>query len=311
MASGLQPAHIVGPGSVPTNKGQHGNSSSVGCLPFPSHSRQHSDNYPDVVDNETYLQRPFSESSNDVSANAGPSQQMPSSSQIPENGHSETVPGYRAPGTYVQRVPDNGSEQISPVSDQAPYADEQNDGMQGRPTPVPLPTYRQIQTRDINVGISTRLDQRADALPDLLNSHVPQPPRQVVLPPHRPTVSRNNRRTRNTETQTQSQHRTREAQSRTRHGRRMRTRSTSSSQVEDPVCKAPCVQCFVKVTSFRWVLVVLSLLGVCCVVTGIVLAALHAAGNSFLFLAIMFIVDPAINGFWIIRERSTPRYLDW
>ncbi|XP_005091042.2 mucin-5AC [Aplysia californica] len=55
------------------------------------------------------------------------------------------------------------------------------------------------------------------------------------------------------------------------------------------MCKEPCVKCVVTVTSFRWVLVVLSVLGVCCVVTGIVLAALHAAGNSFLFLAIMFI----------------------
>ncbi|RUS85102.1 hypothetical protein EGW08_007154, partial [Elysia chlorotica] len=54
-------------------------------------------------------------------------------------------------------------------------------------------------------------------------------------------------------------------------------------------CKEPCVRCVVTVTSFRWVLVVLSVLGVFCVVAGVVLAALRAAGNSFLFLAIMFI----------------------
>jgi hypothetical protein len=57
---------------------------------------------------------------------------------------------------------------------------------------------------------------------------------------------------------------------------------------EEP-CKESCYKCLAVGTSFRWILVVLSLLGVCCVVTGIVLAALHAAGNSFLFLAIMFI----------------------
>ncbi|XP_035826315.1 homeobox protein 2, partial [Aplysia californica] len=76
-----------------------------------------------------------------------------------------------------------------------------------------------------------------------------------------------------------------------RHRRRLRSQpsSSSASQGEGGMCKEPCVKCVVTVTSFRWVLVVLSVLGVCCVVTGIVLAALHAAGNSFLFLAIMFI----------------------
>ncbi|KAK3090015.1 hypothetical protein FSP39_008526 [Pinctada imbricata] len=58
---------------------------------------------------------------------------------------------------------------------------------------------------------------------------------------------------------------------------------------EDEFCKHGCLKCMAATTSFRWILVILSLLGVCCVVTGIVLAALHATGQSFLFLAIMFI----------------------
>ena len=79
-----------------------------------------------------------------------------------------------------------------------------------------------------------------------------------------------------------------------RHRRRSRTQSSSSTQTEG-TCKEPCVKCVVTVTSFRWVLVVLSVVGVCCVVTGIVLAALHAAGKSFLFLAIMFVGESFHN----------------
>lgn len=78
-----------------------------------------------------------------------------------------------------------------------------------------------------------------------------------------------------------------------RNTRRSRTVSTSSAQGQEGggPCKEPCVKCVVTITSFRWVLVLLSVLGVCCVVAGIILAALHAVGNSFLFLAIMFISE--------------------
>ena len=48
--------------------------------------------------------------------------------------------------------------------------------------------------------------------------------------------------------------------------------------------------CLTLITTFRWVLVALALLGVGCVITGIVLGALHMSmGSSFLTLSLMFI----------------------
>lgn len=50
------------------------------------------------------------------------------------------------------------------------------------------------------------------------------------------------------------------------------------------------MKCVTAATTFRWVLVGLALLGVCCVLTGIILGALHmTVGNSFLTLSLMFI----------------------
>jgi hypothetical protein len=45
------------------------------------------------------------------------------------------------------------------------------------------------------------------------------------------------------------------------------------------------------VTTFRWILVALAGLGICCVVSGIVLGVLHISDNSsgFLTLSLMFI----------------------
>ncbi|KAK6168984.1 hypothetical protein SNE40_020123 [Patella caerulea] len=290
MASGIETGQVVRQvSSVPTHKGQQ-NNTSVGCLPF-SHNRQHSDNFPDVLDNESYSPAD-SNRLDDVIRNSE-SQPMPSTSRVEDNSR-EREPhgiGYRVPGVHEQIVSNNSNEPSSVTLENSLHLQEQSENTSGRANPVQLPTYRAIHTRDINVGVSTRLDNRTDALPDLLHSHVPQPVRPVALPSqHRTPATRNERRARTSETRNQSNYRTRETPTRsTRHGHRTRTRSTSSSQLDDAVCKAPCVRCFVKLTSFRWVLVVLSLLGVCCVVTGIVLAALHAAGNSFLFLAIMFI----------------------
>ena len=49
-------------------------------------------------------------------------------------------------------------------------------------------------------------------------------------------------------------------------------------------------RCLTIVTTFRWVLVGLALLGVACVVSGIILGALHmTVGSSFLTLSLMFI----------------------
>ncbi|CAL1543594.1 unnamed protein product [Lymnaea stagnalis] len=162
-----------------------------------------------------------------------------------------------------------------------------------------LPTYRQANvTRETSsshptTGAHSTTDAHSTAnplessLPDILHSHMVH---QAAQPRHgQQRQQRNRNRARRpgeaTPVPQQNQHRVRGS----RHQRRSRASSTSTTQTQDGACKEPCVKCVATVTSFRWVLVVLSVLGVCCVVTGIVLAAVRAAGNSFLFLAIMFI----------------------
>lgn len=155
--------------------------------------------------------------------------------------------------------------------------------------PTSMPSTRHITTHDPSSGIyTTRVEIRHD-LPDLLHSHV-VPSQQV------PHVTRHGQPIRqppsahilNQRGQVHVRHHP-PRHIRTQHHARRRTRSRSYSNSEDDECNTGCLACLAASTSFRWILVILSLLGVCCVVTGIVLAALHAAGNSFLFLAIMFI----------------------
>lgn len=155
--------------------------------------------------------------------------------------------------------------------------------------PSNMPSTRHITTHDPNSGIyTTRVEIRHD-LPDLLHSHV-VPSQQV------PHVTRHGQPIRqpppahilNQRGQVHVRHHA-PRHIRTQQHHRRRTRSRSHSNSENDSCNAGCLACLAASTSFRWILVILSLLGVCCVVTGIVLAALHAAGNSFLFLAIMFI----------------------
>ncbi|XP_059174311.1 uncharacterized protein LOC131954533 [Physella acuta] len=144
-----------------------------------------------------------------------------------------------------------------------------------------LPTYRQANvSRETVTSSSHPLSEPApmeSALPDILNSH--------MLPQTRQHRQHRNHRGRTLEGAPHPHHHSRPH----RQQRRSRTRSTSTTQTQEGTCKEPCVKCIATVTSFRWVLIVLSVLGVCCVVTGIVLAAVRSAGNSFLFLAIMFI----------------------
>lgn len=156
-----------------------------------------------------------------------------------------------------------------------------------------MPSTRHITTHDPNSGIfTTRVEIRHEAIPDLLHSHV-VPSQQST---QAPIVTRHGQQIRQTPPahilnqrgQVHVRHHpSRQIRQHQQHRRRTRSRSHSNS--EDEPCKAGCLSCLAASTSFRWILVILSLLGVCCVVTGIVLAALHAAGNSFLFLAIMFI----------------------
>ncbi|XP_060581314.1 uncharacterized protein LOC132737947 isoform X2 [Ruditapes philippinarum] len=157
--------------------------------------------------------------------------------------------------------------------------------------PVPLSgDPRQIRTQDINVGIVSRLDhqrQGGNILPDLVAHSQPPPPSRQTSSSQRPQVPLDPRIAqghRYTEQHSRHRHRDRRQQ-----GRSRRHSHRHSQQMSEEPCKESCYKCLAVGTSFRWILVVLSLLGVCCVVTGIVLAALHAAGNSFLFLAIMFI----------------------
>ncbi|KAL4240855.1 hypothetical protein ACF0H5_001640 [Mactra antiquata] len=152
---------------------------------------------------------------------------------------------------------------------------------------------RQIRTQDINVGIVSRLDhqrQGGNILPDLVTNTQPPPaPHHVPTSSQRPQLQPGDPRAAMSPSHRHVDPRYRQHRDR-RHGRSRRHshRHSTTEGTEEP-CKESCYKCLAVGTSFRWILVVLSLLGVCCVVTGIVLAALHAAGNSFLFLAIMFI----------------------
>ncbi|XP_033735612.1 uncharacterized protein LOC117324085 [Pecten maximus] len=147
-----------------------------------------------------------------------------------------------------------------------------------------------ISTHDLSAGITPGADSSREALPDILHSH--------VIPTHHTSSSHHGQSHGHlppgvdprvyTYHQSQARHHSRHHRGGRSSRDRRRSRSRSGSQTEEP-CKTSCMNCLAASTSFRWILVILSLLGVCCVVTGIVLAALHAAGNSFLFLAIMFI----------------------
>lgn len=161
----------------------------------------------------------------------------------------------------------------------------------------PAPVHgdpRQIRTQDLTVGVVARLDpqrQGGNILPDLVTQSQPQPVRQVSQTPQRPSVPVSDPRYSQSREHRQivdphSRHRHHRDR---RHGRSHRHSRRHSYNGTDSPCKDSCFKCLAVGLSFRWILVVLSLLGVCCVVTGIILAALHAAGNSFLFLAIMFI----------------------
>lgn len=159
---------------------------------------------------------------------------------------------------------------------------------------VGLPSYN-IHISDTNTNIGTPV-RGVESLPDIVHSH--SVPHALSPRPnqHRPTRDAGNHHHRQRRHQSGSHFRERNRRESSRNPlehqqgwRRSRTHSSTSTQTEEGRCKEPCMKCMLTVTSFRWVLVVLSVLGVLCVVTGIVLAALHAEGNSFLFLAIMFI----------------------
>ena len=144
------------------------------------------------------------------------------------------------------------------------------------------PDQAQINTSGINPGVSLNRFETNEALPDILNSH--------LLPPYtslRQNQSRSARHQNGRRSQSRSQR-----QGRSGHSRRRPPGPVT--QLDDPAknccTKDLCLDCVTVVTTFRWVLVTLAMLGVCCVVTGIILGALHMTiGNSFLTLSLMFI----------------------
>ncbi|XP_071129115.1 uncharacterized protein [Mytilus edulis] len=234
----------------------------------------------------------------EVSSSSGSSFDSSSSSTVTAQGNAATQP-------HTQAVrPDHSSNPQTNVA-----TSQHNSNM---------PSTRHITTHDPNSGIfTTRVEIRHEAIPDLLHSHVVPSQHSHGVPSQHshgvpsqhshgvpsqqstqaPIVTRHGQQVRqpppahllNQRGQVHVRHHPSRQIRQHQQQHRRRTRSRSHSNSEDEPCKAGCLSCLAASTSFRWILVILSLLGVCCVVTGIVLAALHAAGNSFLFLAIMFI----------------------
>jgi len=281
--------------------------------------RRNSGNFPDIVDSDIC----FLSTSSEIDL----SQRMESANTTNQAGRgtnvSPPVVTVTSPtSTTPPRTSSSSSSgivsehrrSISAIIDHQQFLDQSSSGVSTEgptdsdttptsPTHLPVPTQgtsggvtglTQISTQDLNVGVVSRLNPHHEALPDLLHSHVIP---SHVLPgggrhahPQRPS---------NMEHQVYANNYHGHPRHHPRHhhrdGHRSGTRRThrsgsrSGSQSSNEPCKENCMSGLAAATSFRWILVVLSLLGVCCVVTGIVLAALHAAGNSFLFLAIMFI----------------------
>ncbi|CAH1794541.1 unnamed protein product, partial [Owenia fusiformis] len=147
-----------------------------------------------------------------------------------------------------------------------------------------------IQTGILNPGI-TLLESETPrgnaALPDIVSS--------ANLPPYTPRPnqhrgSRNDNQNRLSGNLTQTDISIDVRQTRSRRDPRRAPSVDSSRSSSKGCCSSENVfHCLTVLTTFRWVLVVLAMLGVCCVVTGIVLGALHMAGSSFLTLSLMFI----------------------
>ncbi|XP_060081412.1 uncharacterized protein LOC132560753 [Ylistrum balloti] len=274
---------------------------------FQSHhgGRRNSGNYPDIVDSDNCFLpsesfrdlRNTMESTNNAS---NPNDNRPS------NSTSNDVQGPRAapqsPGVVSEHRRSISAiidHQMQQALEQSGHNHQRVSPTQGLYPPVSSSSLTtstavmgstHISTHDLSTGIISGVDANREALPDILHSH--------VVPSHHAPSGHHGQSHGHvppgvdprvyTYHQSQGRHQSRHHRGGRPSRDRRRSRSRSGSQTEEP-CKASCMNCLAASTSFRWILVILSLLGVCCVVTGIVLAALHAAGNSFLFLAIMFI----------------------
>ena len=126
------------------------------------------------------------------------------------------------------------------------------------------------------------IDGNNEALPDILNSH--------LLPPYavRPNQHRSARQGANARPQPSSRSRTRGSRT---HRHRQPPQTTHVDDEGKTCCGCfCCLHCVTVVTQFRWVLLSLAMLGVICIVTGIILGAIHmSVSTSFLTLSLMFI----------------------
>ena len=186
-----------------------------------------------------------------------------SSSRVPplSSSTSNVHPNARRPAPTMDR-----SSQTHPV--EQPTLSSSNiqlDLVASRPVTLAQPSA----TRDGAV-LAARYQARPrgrrgdQQLPDILNSH--------VAPPYN---SRSRR----------SEGRTRGSRAPPPHGQTV----LGHDDIECCSCGV-CIRCVTMVTTFRWVLVILALLGVCCVVAGIILGTLHMTLNlKYLTLSLMFI----------------------
>ena len=253
-----------------------------------------------------HTHRPEVQRTHVVTMQAAPEQQRPRVSQQPvpaahrsrENSHSEAMPSsgeqpraeqahcHHHDHVMVSRHGDRGQPVGAPVLAQ----------------PVPAPVH--VDNRGVNQnqagasnqapGISLNRYEQPEALPDILNDHVPpaystHPRNSHYTSPRQPIPGR--------EMEYHSRHRGHSSSASRGVGHQVSRRQQPSpltdlegemlKQCCDPTC---CYNCLTVTTTFRWVLVALALLGVCCVVTGIILGALHmTVGSSFLTLSLMFI----------------------
>ena len=119
-------------------------------------------------------------------------------------------------------------------------------------------------------------------LPDILNSHrPPEPP--PYTPPSQPF----------TRSQGRYSSWVREGPERWLSYSRadMTPPCVTTSSVDHCCTKDCCLSCLTMVTTFRWILVSLAALGICCVIVGIVLGILHISDptSGYLTLSLMFI----------------------
>ncbi|XP_064619628.1 uncharacterized protein LOC135483048 [Lineus longissimus] len=135
-----------------------------------------------------------------------------------------------------------------------------------------------IQTRNLPTGVSAPLSD----LPDILNSTLPP----YTSPEHTLTRGGQVINSRGNVRRSFGRPPRRSRQHDVHHPRDHYVLEDDLEELCDKNC---CTACLTITTQFKWILVLLAIVGLCCVVTGIILGALHMTGSSFLTLSLMFI----------------------